>query len=147
LSLLALALTSGCVSNQKGVITPGADIASIKSFYVVRLPADERGINKLISDELIKRGYKATTGEAANVPADVDATVTYQDKWAWDITMYMLQLTVQFRNPKTEMPLATGECFFSSFIRRSPPEMVKETLDQIFNKVPSAGASPAMARQ
>jgi len=137
--LLALvAMTSGCVSSQTGTVMPGANIAAISKYYVVRLPADTRGVNKLIADDLVARGFEATTGEAVNVPSDAQAVVTYQDKWVWDITMYMLKLDVQFRNPKNDMPLASGTAMHTSFVRKSPPEMTKEVLDQIFSKVPTA---------
>jgi hypothetical protein len=146
LLLVMLIMVSGCVSNQNGAVMPGADIASIKKYYVVHLPADSRGVNKLIADNLVARGYEATTGEAVNVPADTQALVTYQDKWMWDITMYMLKLDVQFRKPQNDMPLATGTSTRTSLVRKSSEEMVKEVLDQIFAKVQPA-TTPAMSNK
>ncbi len=121
---------------------PGADIAAIKSFYIVHVPEDGRKINQLIADDLVARGYRATTGEATAKPTDVDAVVTYNDKWMWDMTMYMIQLDIQFRNPKTEIPLATGQSVRTSLVRKSPKLMVEEVLNQIFQK---AGITPAPA--
>ena len=88
---------------------PGADLGSIKKFFVVHQPNDNRGINKMVCENLTKRGFEATTGEAKDVPSGVDATVTYQDKRMWDITMYLLQLDIQFRKPQSDIPLATGQ--------------------------------------
>jgi hypothetical protein len=144
LLFVALLFSTGCVSNQKGAIMPGADLSSIKKYYVVRLPADNRGVNKMIADNLVARGYEATTGEAVNVPADAQALVTYQDKWMWDITMYMIQLDVQIRQPKNDMPMATGTSMRTSLARKSPPDMVKEVLDQIYSKV-QPSATPSMS--
>jgi len=146
LLLVMLAMVSGCASNQTGAVMPGADIGSIKKYYVVHLPADSRGVNKLIADDLVARGYEATTGEAVNVPADAQALVTYQDKWMWDITMYMIKLEVQFRKPQSDMPLATGTSLRTSLVRKSSAEMVKEVLNQIFAKVQPA-TTPALGNK
>jgi hypothetical protein len=101
---------------------------------VVRLDADKRGIEKLISDRLNVMGYKATAGEKTAVPDDAEAIVTYQDKWMWDITMYMIELNVQVRQPKTDIAMATGHSLRTSLARKSPPEMVEEVLTDLFKK-------------
>ena len=122
----------GCINQLNSNITPGTNTAAIKKIYVVHLPADGRGIDKLIADHLKAMGREATSGDQAVTPADVDAVITYQDKWQWDITMYMLQLDVQLRNPKTQMAMATAHAMHTSLTRKSPPEMVDEVLGQIF---------------
>jgi hypothetical protein len=66
------------------------------------------------------------------VPAEVDATLTYQDKWMWDITMYMIQLTVQLREPKTDIALATAKSYRPSLQRKNPAGMAEEVLTQLF---------------
>lgn len=121
---------------------PGANLSTIKKIYVVHIPVDKRSVNQIIADALTARGYIATTGEAAATPADVDAVVTYQDKWMWDITMYMVQLDIQIRKPVGEIPLATGSSMRTSLVRKSPSEMVEEVLDQIFAKAGIKGAAP-----
>ncbi len=106
----------------------------MKSLYVVKFGPDERGINQLIADQLAAMGYVATTGAAADRPKNIDAIVTYRDKWMWDITMYMLELDVALRNAASNYPLAVGNSYHTSLSRRSPEEMVKEVLDNIFKK-------------
>jgi hypothetical protein len=49
----------------------------------------------------------------------------------WDITMYMLELTINFRDPKNNFPLASGNSFHTSLTRKSPEEMVDEVLNNI----------------
>jgi hypothetical protein len=129
-----LALSSGCAVNRATAsVSPDADIGKVKSFYVVKTQGDERNIDKLISDNLQKRGFTTTSGpQPASKPAGVDAVVTYVDKWMWDMTMYMLELTIQFRNPSNNFPMATGNSFHTSLTRKSPPEMVDEVLTNIF---------------
>ena len=67
-----------------------------------------------------------------NVQAD--AVVTYVDRWMWDMTMYMLELTVVVREPKSDFPLATGNSFHTSLTRKSPKEMVDEVIDNILKQ-------------
>ena len=131
---LMVGLQSGCVTQLKSDVTPGVNLKDLKKVYVVHLPADQRGVERLIADRLGTMGFQATTGEKENVPADVDAIVTYQDKWMWDITMYMIQLDVQVRRPKTDVAIATGHAMRTSLARKSPSEMVEEVLTDIFKQ-------------
>lgn len=98
--------------------------------HVVKLDKDTGGVNVLIVDNLRARGFAVTTG--TDKPGGKDAFVTYADKWMWDITMYMLELTIVIRDPKNDYPLATGNSYHTSLTRLSPKEMVQEVLDNIF---------------
>lgn len=131
----ALSLNSGCANRAGANVTPGTNIASAKTFYVAQTPADSRGIEKIIRDNLIKRGYTASSGPSTSKPAAVDVLVTYVDRWMWDITMYMLELTITFRNPANDFPMATGNSMHTSLTRLSPEEMVDEVLGNMFNKI------------
>jgi hypothetical protein len=127
-----LGLTSGCVSKLQSSVSPGTDLTTLKKIYVVHLPADERRVDRLIADRLNLMGREATYGEKNLLPPDAQAIITYQDKWMWDLTMYMIELHVEVRNPKTEIALATGHSLRTSLVRKSPPEMVEEVLSDIF---------------
>jgi hypothetical protein len=131
--LLALSLLAGCASNRATAsLTPGTDLARISTLYVVKSPEDERDINELIKASLARRGYAVTTGADRKPDTKADALLTYADKWFWDITMYMLELTIILRDPVTNFPLATGNSYHSSLTRKSKEEMVEEVLDNIF---------------
>ena len=133
LLLAALATTSGCAVNRaSGTLMPGADLSAVKSVYVVKMPDDDRGVGELIQANLAKRGYQATIGPEQKPPHKTDAVITYVDKWMWDITMYLLELTITVRD-KTDFPLATGNSFHTSLTRKSPPEMVDEVVTNIVN--------------
>lgn len=86
----------------------------------------------MIADNLRRRGFFVTTG--TEKPENVDSIVTYNDRWMWDITMYLLELTVTIRDPKTEFPMATGNSMHTSLTRKSPPAMVDEVLSNIFDR-------------
>jgi len=133
LAVLALVI-SGCSSTDLTARKSlNVNLADYKTFHVERLPADKRGIDVLIANRLKELGFRASTGDLS--PSDkVDAIITYQDKWMWDITMYMIELTIQVRAPDTRISIASGRSFRTSLARRSPDEMVKETLDKIFEQ-------------
>jgi hypothetical protein len=126
--------SAGCaIDRATANVSPDADMGAAKSFYVVRHPEDTRGVEKLISANLAKRGYVATVGEPlSKAPAGTDAVVSYSDRWLWDMTMYMVELTIIVRNPDNNFPMATGNSYHTSLSRKSPPEMVDEVLTNIF---------------
>ena len=129
--LLAAAVLTGCAT-ANSARAPDVDLHRLKSFYVVRVPEDGRGIEKLIANRLVTLGYQSTSGDAPTPPSHVDAIVTYQDRWMWDITMYMIKLSIQLHDGTTGAVLANGEVMRPSLERKSPEGMVEETLGVIF---------------
>jgi hypothetical protein len=105
---------------------------ALKTIYVMHQPKDKERIDALIADNLRLRGVKASNGDGP-APSNADAVITYVDKWMWDITMYLLQLTVTVRDPKTDYPMASANSLHGSLTRLSPTEMVAETLNNIYN--------------
>jgi hypothetical protein len=98
LALSALLLLSGCVNRATANLAPGAELSTLKTFYVVHQPKDGRNLHQVISDKLVFMGYRSTAGpELAQGSYKTDSVVTYVDRWMWDITMYMLELTVTLR--------------------------------------------------
>lgn len=130
--LLACLFLPACSSTLNAKKVPGVDLTRLKSLYVQKLPADERGIDRLIAGRLTQMGFQATNGDGDVPLMPVDGIVTYQDKWMWDITMYMLQLSVQVRDPKSRMVLVTGESMRTSLVRKDPEGMVEEVLTEMF---------------
>ncbi|MGH8659827.1 MAG: hypothetical protein ACREV4_15480 [Gammaproteobacteria bacterium] len=129
--IVVVIVLSGCATTSS-TRSPGVDLSKIRTVYVIKLGADERGINSVIADELNALGYKAKTGLEEEQPHDVDAVLMYRDHWMWDVTMYMLRLNIEVRDPRNGSLLAEGESYKPSLQRRSPIEMVKEVLGSIF---------------
>jgi hypothetical protein len=128
-----LLATSGCINRLSANVTPDADLASRRTFHVVKHAEDTHAVNEKVVSKLVAMGRQATTGpEGSPTPAETQVLVAYVDKWAWDITMYMIELTITFRDPKTDFPIASGNAFHTSLTRRSPEEMVDEVLTEIF---------------
>ena len=130
---LTVLLLSGCAINRATVNRhPSSDLDSIKSLHVLKHDNDGRGINLMIANRLKQMGYTVTTGYEPS--SDIDAIVTYKDKWMWDITLYMIELTVTVRDKESNFPLATGNSLHTSLTRKSPQEMVDEVLTNLFSK-------------
>lgn len=131
--LLVAVLSTGCAVNRATATADnGTNLEALKVVHVSKFAPDGRGIDQLIADNLRKRGYTVSTG--APVPDKADVVVTYVDKWMWDITMYMLELTITVREPKTDYPLATGNSYHTSLSRKTPPEMVDEVITNILKE-------------
>jgi hypothetical protein len=134
LVLGALLFVTGCSNRATATLSPGADLSKVKTFYVVHQPKDTHNLHNLISDKLVKEGYSATAGpELPQASYKVDSIVTYVDRWMWDITLYLLELTVTFRDATNGFPLAVGNSYHTSLTRKSPEEMVDEVLTNILN--------------
>jgi hypothetical protein len=141
-ALMALALSTGCAVNRAtATLMPDADLSKVKTVYVVKHDKDDRGVGDLIKTNLVGRGYHAEMGPEVKPPYKADAVVTYVDKWMWDITMYLLELTITVRD-KNDFPLATGNSLHTSLTRKSPPEMV----DEVVNNILTAKPTPAAAK-
>lgn len=131
--VLALGVLHGCASNRESAfVSPDVDLVHLRKFYVVRSGADERGVNGMIASELTKLGFDASTGSDESAPKEADAIVTYQDRWQWDMTVYMLELRILLRQPQTGRLLAMGTSFHTSLTRKSAEEMTAEVLSNIF---------------
>ncbi|MDO9224992.1 MAG: hypothetical protein Q8M09_03090 [Pseudomonadota bacterium] len=129
--LAIISLLSGCAVNRAtATVDPSANLGSIKAIHVIKFGPDNKSIDSLIADKIRSMGLTATTGE---IPAaNSDAVITYIDKWMWDITMYMIELTIQVRDPKDNFTLAVGNSYHTSLTRKSPAEMVDEVITNIF---------------
>jgi len=129
----ALLVAQGCsVNRATATMAPGADLSGIRNIYVVKEAGDDHSIDELIKMKLTKMGYTATNGPELPLPYNADAVLTYVDKWMWDMTMYMLELTVHVRNPQTNASLAVGNSYHTSLSRKTPEEMTDEVLSNIF---------------
>ena len=127
-----VSMLAGCVNVATSTVDPSANLSSLKTMYVKQIPADKRGVNQIIADKLRSKGVKVSTGVEEPQQGAYDALVTYADKWMWDITMYMFELTVAIRDPKDQVPLATARSKHGSLTRYSPQEMVDEVIDNIY---------------
>lgn len=52
----------------------------------------------------------------------------------WDITMYLLELTITLQDPRSSVALATGNSYHTFLTRKSQKEMVDEVVDNILKQ-------------
>ena len=124
---------SGCAINREAA-TADATLqwASIRTLHVKQREGEDGSTKKLIAETFRARGFAVTSDPEPDPGAD--AIVTYIDKWMWDITMYMLELTIMLREPRSDHPLATGNSYHTSLTRKSPREMVDEVVENILRQ-------------
>ncbi|HEY5995863.1 MAG TPA: hypothetical protein VIU29_02530 [Candidatus Deferrimicrobiaceae bacterium] len=138
----AVISASGCSVNRATArLTPGADLAKVRHVYVVKEAGDDHAIDGLMKAQLVKMGYTAENGPEMPLPYKADAVLTYVDKWMWDMTMYMLELTADVKDPRDNRTLAVGNSYHTSLSRKSPEAMVEEVLVNIFRNAKPDGAA------
>ncbi len=129
------AFSTGCsVNRATGQVTPGVDLSQVDTYYVVRAETDKHDINEIIVQQLTDRGFSASTGSGTAMPESAGTRVTYIDRWMWDITMYLLELTISITDAQTDYTLASGNSYHTSLTRKSAEEMVEEVLGNIFGE-------------
>jgi hypothetical protein len=133
LVFLLLVFASGCAVNKATAVrVSDLDLTRVKSIYVVQHGEDKYKVSGIIKDNLVKRGYQVTVGPEIQPPYAADAAVKFVDKWMWDMTTYMIELTITVRNPTNDFPALSGNSLHTSLTRKSPEAMVQEVLDNIF---------------
>jgi hypothetical protein len=130
--LIIALLLSGCATSVTSKLALDATFDELGKTFVIRFDKDKRKLNSIIADQLSLMGYPAITGEEDEIPEDVDTLVTYRDNWAWDITTYMIEINIQFRDGKSRKLIVNGKSYRTSLARKSPEKMIKETLEEIF---------------
>jgi hypothetical protein len=132
-SLVTCAVLSlGACATLDSAKAPDANLKALHSFYVALEKDDDNAINKLIATRLSTMGYQASFGGTAQPSERVDAIVTYQDHWTWDITMYMIKLDIQIHDGESGAVIARAQAKRPSLQRKSPEGMVQEVLGEIF---------------
>jgi hypothetical protein len=124
---------SGCAKVViKSDSDPNVDLTTLNTFYVQKFAPDKRGLEKIIANKLNELGFQATSGIGSIPPYSVDALVTYKDRWMWDITNYMLEINIEFRDPESNFMFASGKSYRTSLARKSPDGMIEEALRDLF---------------
>lgn len=133
-TLLVLPGLLGCsYTHLYGETMRGVDLKTRGRMYVVHQPEDKQSLNSMISSRLEQEGFDATTlGYATVVPHDADVLVTYEDHWQWDMSMYLITLRIDFRDPVTNELLASGQSYRTSLDRKPPEFMVDEIITAMF---------------
>jgi len=106
--------------------------------YVVK--DDTTGDTTPVEQELTQRKFQVKSGPQEAAPKDIDCLVKSQQRWMWDLTMYLLELKVDFLDPKTGALFASGRIYRPSLIRRSPEFMAHEVMEKALGETVPAGS-------
>ena len=93
------------------------------------------------------KGFNYNASTADKCPDNVDAVLTYRDKWRWDLSMYMLSISMRLSDPNTGFPLAFGQALHTSLTRQSPKDTINEVLASIFSKPNNLSSSSNDAQE
>lgn len=124
--------STGCANTTSAMVTPGVKVNDINSFFVLESDEDKRGVKDEIVKQLADRGYDVSAGTSDMVPEHVEAVVDFDARWIWDVTMYLIELSITFSDPKTDYTLASGYSYHASLARKSKKQMVDEVLTNMF---------------
>ena len=136
--ICASLMIGGCSGKVSGGPESGADVGRYRSFHVVT--AEKSDVANAIEKELTSRGFTASKGSASSAPPGAEAKVLFDDKWVWDMTMYLLEVKIDVVDARTGALVGSGRSHRTSMARKSAPYMVKEVMDKIFGPAPAAKA-------
>lgn len=132
-TLLVVLAQAGCATSRSTASAdPTLQWDRIKTLHVKKLEGEDSGLQNRIAERLRSAGFSVTADPQPNPQAD--ALVTYVDRWMWDITMYMLELTIVIREPASGFPLASGNALYTSLVRKSEKEMIDEVVGNILKQ-------------
>jgi len=102
-----------------------ASFAEGQRVFVERHDKDGREIDVDIARELGRLGFEATSGPPEERPDGIDLLIRYRDGWMWDLSMYLLDLELDFIAPDGTV-LASGKSRRVSLIRADAMQMTRE---------------------
>lgn len=130
---LVLLLATGC-SSMSSYLETGVNISNYKHLYVEHKLADARGVDTLIAQDFRNRGYDISYGPLTLMPRQTDAIISYDDRWDWDFTYYLLQLTVTIRDARTGRTVANVKDIRPSISGKTPVQMIHESVSKILKR-------------
>lgn len=128
--ILSLILSACAAVDVSGYKVPGEDLKANGTFQIILPEGDDRGLSGIVANGLKARGL-ALAGEPKNERSGVDYKVQYGFQWQWDITWYLLNFDIRIYNAKTNLLVASAHSLRTSLVRKSPEEIVDETIEQI----------------
>ncbi|MCC8395080.1 hypothetical protein LJ656_21040 [Paraburkholderia sp. MMS20-SJTR3] len=106
-----------------------------------------RDMDQRIQQNLETHGVTVLTTPQCDRNTDgVDMTVTYNDKWWWDIVMYMKEVDIHFYTAPVGKLIVSGE-WHNSVLHQFPSAdgVVANLMDQMFNEASGGAVRTATA--
>lgn len=133
LVVLAALLLGGCAS-YNAQVDPGVSLAQFQRFYVQSNLNDNHAVDALLARTLTGRGLTATHGPLTMMPADTEAIVTYQERWAWDFGDHLVYLRVAVRDAKTGQPISSAMFNGPVALNKDPADVVNRLIRELLER-------------
>ncbi len=115
-------------------VEPKVDLKQYKHLYVEHRLADGRGLDALMAKELQSLGYDAAYGPVTLMPKESQIIISYEDRWTWDFTSYMIELDVTLRDARSGKYLGYGRYSNPTFRGNSSDDMIHKVLVPLFKR-------------
>lgn len=103
-------------------------------YFVENHGKDKRRLDKVIASKLLERGYDVSSGYKSKRPSNVDILITYDDRWQWDMSNYLIHMRIDLRDPETNVLLGTGSSYQTSLARESEDAIINKIISGMFGK-------------
>lgn len=130
-AVLIVSVSACAINREHARFDTSKEIQASDVFFVERTADEKRKLDQLIADNLAARGKTASAGTSDDMPHGTTVLVTYDDRWYWDITMYLIEMTITLRDPSTREAFAIGTSHHTSMTRLNPVEMVDEIISNL----------------
>jgi hypothetical protein len=103
-------------------------------FFVEYQVKDTRRLDHQIADALRTRGVAIVL-----VRDDADYVVTYEDRWKWDMRMYLRDLKIEARDARTGALVGSGRSRQDSFaaLGKTHRDVIDRAVAAMFDEQPS----------
>lgn len=135
-NFIALALISAVSCSTALNVDPvAAEYKQVSlKYFVENHGKDNRRLDKIIASELQNKDYNVTYGYINERPDDLDILVTYEDRWQWDMSNYLIHMRIDLRHPETNILLGTGSSYQTSLARKKEDVIIKKIISGMFGK-------------
>lgn len=132
--VLITLLAMGC-SSVGGNRLPNEARSDVGLYYVQHQPKDGRNLHRLIAEALRDRGFKTLSGVKEERPTKADYYVNYEDRWRWDMRMYLLELKIDVHEADTGKVIGYGRSYQPSLsaMGMSYRDVVDRALDALLD--------------
>ena len=134
-SCVILFVLAGCSTLEPGKRHSNINLQELKRGYIVTPPNYNLTVSRYIGEALIPRGVSIRAGAGETLPPDLDFLITYEDKWTWDLKMYLESLEIKFLNPTNREVLASGS--YHQGVFHGYPDL-QQTVEDVIQSIYSA---------
>lgn len=129
--IAAVALLAGCTTVSVRRV-PAIDLTRFHHVFVERPFNENHHLDEYLVDELRHDGFVSESGPMTMLPDDADAVLSYQSRWNWDFTTYLMELDLSLRTAHTNKKLAEARYYQPTIRTRSPARVVHTLITRIF---------------